>query len=84
MIFIWGSYSRQASLRETAMCSRCNWLQPVSFQRVWRTGHFFFFPLFSIQKKVAWEQRWQSIHCTESVKTLITLRSRTPTRCMRW
>lgn len=47
MFFIWGSYGREATFREVAMCSRCSQPQPVEFRRVWRTGHFFFFPLFS-------------------------------------
>jgi hypothetical protein len=52
MIFIWGSYGRSRLLRETAHCERCGKTRPIEFQRVWRTAHFFFFPLFSYSQAV--------------------------------
>src|SRR5215467_260922 len=52
MIFIWGSYSRSQMLYEAAMCDRCNKERNIEFRRVWRTGHFFFVPLFSYSHAV--------------------------------
>ena len=50
MIFIWGSYARSQTLFEIAPCSRCGVERPIEFLRTWRTGHFFFFPLFSFSE----------------------------------
>src|SRR5687767_10799361 len=52
MIFIWGSYARNVVFHELATCTRCNCEREIEFVRTWRTGHFFFFPLFSYNEAV--------------------------------
>lgn len=52
MIFIFGRYRRAAQLPPTTgPCPACRSVATIHWQRHYKTGHFFFFPLFSFSEE---------------------------------
>ena len=52
MIFIFGRYNRTATLPpSTGPCPACRQTATIYWRRTYKTGHFFFFPLFSFAEK---------------------------------